>query len=897
MKPHGRMMLRAAVLCSIAGLAHGQAIPEGGDETSGRQKEEEPGPGGKLRNVLEQEQELEGGGNIFQGQGDRRVFDINEMRLRRDNFDQPFIRPDIIDPRRAGQPGLAPAAVEAIEGLAEGELVSFPQFSEPVALQALVELITQLLEISYIAPAEGIPGTIRFNAPREVPKSSLLPLLITVLEQQGFGLTFDNTSELYIIQRVGNLPRVFEGDLATTKVLEVPNIKPSTLADSINRVLGGGGAAADPRGGGGTAASGANITFVDQLGLIVMTGTTKQIERVESVLKVLRERYSSFTLTPIELRYLAASVARSRILAFVGASGGQGGSSAPPGAEGNIGAVVRAEASIDNLGERLLIDPQGNSLLFRGTSEELDVVLSYVNIVDRPIELQAREYFAGASASSVAQLAEARGLGEVISLSTQPGQSAGGLGGSVQPGGAGGAGAGRSGGPTLVVDTSTGKIFYYGTPDQQEALQTIVDQLDTESDRVVIRQYRLDNADAEEVAGIIQSLLTGQSPTGQASLLPQSRGAIGGGGFQPLEQQQRFRDEQIAREAGGEGEIGDFDPAQTFVVADPANNQIIVKAPRGQQEDFEELIGRLDRRRPQVFIEATIVSLSDSNALDIEVDTQFTLGEAEFTSNFGVTNPPELLTGTPTAPGNLGGLTIGIIQQNFLPFVLRTLQTKSDARIISRPQLLVNDNEEATIASVEEQPTTSTQTGNTSDITSFSGFEEAGTTLSVTPTIAESGFVSLEYSVEFSNFLGAGSGGVPPPRANQNVDGVVTIPSDATIVVGGITVNNVTNSKVTIPLLGDIPLVNLLFSDTSRTESDTLLYIFITPRVLTDPNFNDLKLLTNGPRDLAGIDPDAPPLRARFLELTGLPRSVGNPGEAESPPEILIPPAAGEEED
>ena len=99
----------------------------------------------------------------------------------------------------------------------------------------------------------------------------------------------------------------------------------------------------------------------------------------------------------------------------------------------------------------------------------------------------------------------------------------------------------------------------------------------------------------------------------------------------------------------------------------------------------------------------------------------------------------------------------------------------------------------------------------------------------------------------------------------------MTIPTDSTIVVGGITVENAQETIAKIPLLGDIPLIGLLFSDTNTSSSNSILYIFITPRIMTDPNFADLKLLTEGPQAYLNEGekvsrPKVEPLMMRFLD-------------------------------
>ena len=287
---------------------------------------------------------------------------------------------------------------------------------------------------------------------------------------------------------------------------------------------------------------------------------------------------------------------------------------------------------------------------------------------------------------------------------------------------------------------------------------------------------------------------------------------------------------------------------------DTPNNQVIVRAPRRAQNDIQRLIEGLDLRRPQVYLEALIVSVSDDDAFSLAIESQGDLGDFQFQNAFGeLTTPGAAFPDARVITPSLSGFTAAVIESSLVPFVINALKTETDARVLSTPQLLVNDNEEASIVSLEEQPTTSTQTGQTSDITSFAGFQEAGTRLVVTPTISEAGFLRLEYEVELSSFTGPGTGGLPSPRTTNTITGLSTIPSDATIVLGGITVTSTTKGISKIPIIGDIPIIGeLLFSDSTEETSDSTLYVFITPRILSDEYFRDLKLLTKGPQ--ADID-------------------------------------------
>lgn len=772
-------------------------------------------------------------------------------------------------------------AVEADEAVQPAnDTVEFSAFTEPVELMTLVDFIATELDIN-VSTKGTVTGQVMFNARQQVPRDQLLELLEALLSQYNYSLTLDPVG-FYIIQPSTEVVQNFDGEFATTKIIPTPNIKPTSLKAVLDPSSVGGGQGAN------------RIAYVDDLGIIVITDTPRRVRALEELVGKLIGEYQRARFTRVDLKYVAAQAARERAVTLVG----QGNSlrSAIPGQDQNV-QIPGTASSIDNLADRLSIDPSGNALLFRGTEEEIDQVRKIIELIDVPTTLTPKEYKAGANAAMIADIASQRGLGEVIRLedtsqqTTQFPQFGGRFGNQQQTQQQSTLG----GGSAMMVDPVRGTILYYGTSEQQIQLGALIEALDVESEEIVIERYAVKNIDATELADLLQAIIENESAN-DSPLLPGARNNTGtqGGAFQQFFQNQ---------DGGSDNAfVGNSD--NSFVTAHEPTNVVIVKAPANLQRQFARIIGELDVRRPQVYLDVNILAVSDTKDFRLAVEGQINVGQFSTQTAFGLGSVGDTgAYGDPKLPlPGLGGYSASLIKSQYVPLILDAVQTDTDARILSSPQLLVNDNQEATINSIEEQPTTSTTFGTNTDSTSFSGYESAGTSLTVTPSISEAGYLRLQYEIELSNFTGSSTNGVPPPKTTRNVSSEsVTIPTDATIVVGGIKVTDTRNTVIKVPILGDIPILGLLFRDTNKISSDQVLYIFITPRILNDRNFADLRLLTRGPQEFAELDPDLPNFEPTVIELINTPTwgqdddSVPvDPGTIEEP---LIIPLSDEEDD
>ena len=762
------------------------------------------------------------------------------------------VQPDEVEPA---------APLESEEGM-----FRLDALSEAVDLETFVNLVAEALEIQ-IVERSTITGTFTINAPRDIPESKLLDLLVAMLDQWDYALTYDADNDFYIVQSNNELTASVGGEFAATQVISTPNVRPSALKAVIEQQLG-----TAPASGGQSK----GIAYLDELGIIVVTASPRRVKLLRELIDAVIGEYTSVEYIRIPVTHLSAPVARERAIALVGGGTASQSNRVLRAQDAVQAAIGQGGGQLDNLADRLTVDTQGNALIFSGKASEVEQVLRVIGVIDKTSTLIPKKYYAGASAQQLADIARQRGLGEVTTLNSVEQQLLAGR-QAFDPQGQNPFAQQQSqlGGSGMVVDPQKGVIVYYATPEQHEQMARLIEELDPGSERVVIRTYKLHHAAAAETADLILSLLENQRPTAEGGLLPVNR--LG------QAQQQQFDPSAAPVDSGDElGALGAG--PNTFVIADDANNQLLVKAPVKQQDEFRKLIEKLDLRRPSVYIEAQIVAVSSSVDFNLAVETQVINAGGEsgaFQTNFGLTSPGDTFIDPRLVATGLSGFTGAFLLSDYTPIVINALQRDVNARIVSTPQLLVDDNEEASIVSVEQQPTTTTSQGDATTQTSFGGFEDAGTTLTVTPRISPGGLLGLEYEITLSNFVGEGSNGIPAARQERTIGAAsVTVPSDRTIIVGGIKVEDTSNSVAKVPFIGDIPLVGLLFSDTKERSNDTTLYVFITPRIMSDPNFLDLELVTRGPQAEVELEPDVPELKPVRMELV-VPEAPSSPARTD----------------
>ncbi len=298
-----------------------------------------------------------------------------------------------------------------------------------------------------------------------------------------------------------------------------------------------------------------------------------------------------------------------------------------------------------------------------------------------------------------------------------------------------------------------------------------------------------------------------------------------------------------------------------IIQADPATNSLIITAPDPIYRNLRAIIETLDVRRPQVFIEALIVEVTADRAAEFGIQWQdFTGINNRGTNVIGGTNFGGVGTNIISSsinPGSVGqGLNIGIVRGTVnipgigvitnLGLLARALETDNNANILSTPNLLTLDNEEAQIIVGQQVPFVTgqyAQTGTSNTVTPFQTIErrDVGLTLKIRPTIADNGTVKLLIYQEVSSIVNATLSSPAGPTTNKRAIATVIQPEDGQIVaLGGLIQDNVQNGASQVPILGDIPYVGGLFRYQTRSRSKTNLMVFLRPHILRDANANSI---------------------------------------------------------
>ena len=430
---------------------------------------------------------------------------------------------------------------------------------------------------------------------------------------------------------------------------------------------------------------------------------------------------------------------------------------------------------------------------------------------------------------------------------------------------------------TVLADSRTNSLLLRSNSRlRAEQAKSLIERLDQPGQRNGnIHIVYLRNAEAPKLAQLLRSIMTGDAGQTNASSTSSAgfSSTIGNSGASTgtmASTTSSTNGNQIAATAtglngnsslsGSSSSSGNTPAAQAIaggiIQADPATNSLIITAPEPVYRNLRDIIEKLDVRRAQVFIETLIVEVSSDTAAEFGVQwlnlsgldntgTSVIGGQVFSNAGTSIVSAAQDLT-TISSGFNIGvvrgKITLpGIGEVTNLGFLARALESRGNANILSTPNIMTLDNEEASAVVGQNVPfvtgsyTNTTSSTTSSSVNPFQTIErkDVGITLKVKPQVSEGGAVKMRIYQEVSNVLDKSmAAGIITNK--RSLDTNVVVDDGQIIVLGGLVEDRASNGADKVPLLGDIPVLGTLFRSEKRTRNKTNLMVFLRPYVIRD---------------------------------------------------------------
>ena len=370
-------------------------------------------------------------------------------------------------------------------------------------------------------------------------------------------------------------------------------------------------------------------------------------------------------------------------------------------------------------------------------------------------------------------------------------------------------------GAAIIADPRTNSLIIKADADTRKQIKALIMELDTPaSGRGNTHVVYLKNASAENLVQVLESSLKNSGADGDS----------------------------IARNVS--------------IKADPETNALVVTATQSDFAILEQVITKLDVRRLQVYVEALIAEV-DAQTIQ-EIGVQFGVGDGVRADSRGVVGATNLGTTTgstlaevlsnPLAAG--AGLSLGFVDGTItlpdgtevynLSALAKALEGESDANVLSTPNILTMDNEQAEITVGQNVPFI---TGSFSQISQGTAVEnpfqtiqrkDVGLTLRIKPQITEGSAIKLEIYQEVSNVAQRGEARDIVTNT-RSLSTTIVAENNQMVVLGGLIQDDISNNEQKVPLLGDVPILGQLFRYKNRTRKKTNLLVFLRPQVIRGP--------------------------------------------------------------
>ncbi len=552
----------------------------------------------------------------------------------------------------------------------------------------------------------------------------------------------------------------------------------------------------------------------------------------------------------------------------------------------NLVAVLRPLISPNNT---INANPGNNSLVITDYAENLQRLTRIIAAMDTPsstdIEVVPLKH---ALAVDIAALVQKLGESGSSAVAGAPGQASGSL-------------------SVLVDPRSNALILRAANPARLASARATIAKLDQplpDGDAPGIRVVHLKNAEAAKLAVVLRAAFGGAggggsssstgSSTNNAQLTPAAQGTIsatGSGSNSSIGGGSSAASSSPVSASAGPSTGG-------FIQADPSTNSLIITAAEPLYRQVRAVIDQLDGRRAQIYVESMIVKVDANKTGQFGVQWQSLFGKdgdktiSGLGTNFGSGNSNivnlsaataggRTAIGTAVASGVNQGLNIGVLKRvsDFytLGAIANFLETQTGANILSTPNLVALDNEEAKIVIGQNVPFitgsfTNTGAGTGGTVNPFQTIErkDVGLTLRIKSQVGEGGTVRMVIYQENSSVVQGVTNSAGPTTDKSSIETTVLADDGQIIVLGGLMKDEYSDGEDKVPGLGNIPLLGSLFKGENRKRIKTNLLVFLRPVVLRNQLGADQVTLDRY-ESIRALQQNAQPAPSPVLPDTGAP--------------------------
>ncbi len=731
----------------------------------------------------------------------------------------------------AERPAEVAAAYEP-ETVPTGDEMLELDLPEKLNIVDLIDLVGKYLKLDYLYDEMKITGQVTLKVQGPIKVKDLYPLLESVMKFKGFVMA-RKLNLVTIVPAVEALDvdpalltngkKVELGDVVVTRVFELEHIDTASATNLLSEMR-----------------LGVNVTPIADTKTLIVTGYAYLMGRIEELLSMIDKPGEPRQFRFRQLKYTMATTLAPKVKTLVEQLGEititvaattQPAQAPPRGRRAPAQAVPPpAAGGAGKPAVYLDADDRTNRILMVGFQGELDVVEELIGALDveqqdlRMLRIYDIQYV---GADEVLKKLQELGIVGGAARTTAPGRitrPAAAEGAQppaaptppVRPMGGGGEGAEPlAGEPQVVVIDSTNSLLVNATAEQHTQIAVIIGYVDSETLQQAIPYeiYSLENQNPEDLAEVLQKLI-------QETIMDKEG---------KIQQTIKKIEEDIV------------------IVPDKNTFSLIVYASRKNQEWLKSLIKTLDRRRPQVLIDVTLVEVTrtDQFTLDLDLVTKYTDmtpgRQMEFLSahlgNKGTGAANTLFPNRTISEWNsFGGTGKGFYADRNIQALIEAFQSKGYGRVLAKPKILVNDGQAGTIKTtktkyVKVESTQFVPDAGSSTAVSYQSYP-TGITLTITPNISEGDLLLLEIEMTRSDFQKTADPNKPPDTSESNIKTVVTVPNDRTIILGGLLTLNQSKGGTKVPLLGDIPFLGGFFRNTDNSVGDSKLYIFVKANIL-----------------------------------------------------------------